>query len=237
MVDVTRVSNAASLLADPLRVSLIDALRAGPLSVSELTARLGAPQPRVSAHLALLRQAGWVEAGREGRQRRYQLSAPDVMHAVEALDAASHQQPYRQKRRSHAYRKPKPDEPMRHARTCYDHLAGVAGVELCDALLRLGWIEPLMEQPGRFQPSYTLTDRGRQQLLARDVALPEAGRGRRRFAYACPDWTEDRPHVGGALGAALLDALVIAGIVRREASGRTVSVYGDISSWCGGEPV
>jgi hypothetical protein len=132
------------------------------------------------------------------------------------------------------YRKPKPDEPLRHARSCYDHLAGVAGIQLSDALLRHGWIAPVSDERGTHKPAYALTDSGRAALEARGVAIPSAARNQRRFAYACPDWTEPGAHLGGALGAAILDRLVEDGIVTRLPGDRTLLLGGNLIEWIDG---
>jgi hypothetical protein len=114
------------------------------------------------------------------------------------------------------------------ARSCYDHLAGVAGVALCDALLASGWIAPAGDSTGTRHPGYRVTELGRRELAARGVTLDA---GARRPAYACPDWTEPRPHIGGALGAALLAALERAGVARRAADSRLVILSEDVTHW------
>jgi len=132
------------------------------------------------------------------------------------------------------YRKPQPGEPLRQARSCYDHLAGVAGIQLSDALLSRGWIEPVIDRRGTHQPGYSLTESGRSALTARGVALPATKRQQRRFAFACPDWTEPGAHVGGALGAAILDRLVEIGVVTRRPGDRTLLLSGDLATWIDG---
>jgi hypothetical protein len=116
---------------------------------------------------------------------------------------------------------------LRQGRTCYDHLAGVVGVQLLEALLRCGWLE---ESAG-LRPRYHLTPPGRQGLQSRGVALTEAGKTRRQFAYGCLDWTERRAHLGGALGAAILQALSAAGYVRRQHRSRAVTLRQPITDW------
>jgi hypothetical protein len=165
-----------------------------------------------------------------GRQRHYQLRlprVPDVIRELATLDDRATSQP---PRRIGLARKPRPSEPARVARTCYDHLAGVAGVALCDGLLTRGWLEPVAGR-GRHQPDYALTGVGRAALTARGVRLSELQRASRRLAYACPDWTEARPHVGGALGAALLERLYIDGFVRQEPGTRLAHVERDLAEW------
>lgn len=227
---VARVTRGGWLLSDPLRVRALRELAREPLMVSELTARLGAPQPRVSSHLAALREAAWVEAVSEGRQRRYRLATPRIGEVMDALAALPGEPPV-VSAPAHIARPPETATPIRTARTCYDHLAGVAGVTLCDVLLDRGWLEPLMGSTGAFQPGYALTARGRAELAGRGVAIPAATPGQRRFAYACPDWTERRPHVGGALGAAMLRRLEALGFVERLASTRAVRVAPDWRAW------
>jgi hypothetical protein len=116
---------------------------------------------------------------------------------------------------------------MRQARTCYDHLAGVAGVQLLEALLGLDWLQP---QDHRCS-GYRLTAQGIEGLAARGLDISHAYRARRTFAYGCLDWTERRPHLAGALGAALLDALGTAGVIRRVTGSRTVVVLQPLTHW------
>lgn len=68
-------------LASPRRLAIIHSLADGPRGVGELAIKVGATQPNVSQHLAVLRTAGLVEAEREGREVSYRLSDPDVMVA------------------------------------------------------------------------------------------------------------------------------------------------------------
>ena len=224
------IAERALLLSDPSRVAILSALAREPRTVSELTARVGAPQPRISSHIAILREAGWIKADTDGRQRRYRLTSPSIVEALETLSKVGGSQPAASRTSRH-YRKPNPDQPLRHARTCYDHLAGVAGVTLCNAFLSREWIEPVADGRGTFQPGYALTEPGREAMTSRGVAIPVDEVRRRRFAYACPDWTEPGPHIGGALGAAILRRLVEVGVIIRLPGDRTVRLSGDLDSW------
>ena len=104
------------------------------------------------------------------------------------------------------------NSPLRQARTCYTHLAGVAGVVLADGLFSRGWIEEAGVSRGRVD--YRLTPLGEKALLDRGVVIPVPSRPR-RYAYGCVDWTERRCHLAGALGAAILDRLFADGVVAR----------------------
>jgi DNA-binding transcriptional ArsR family regulator len=68
-------------LASPRRLAILHALAGGPLEVGRLAEAIGASQPNVSQHLAVLRGAGIVEAEREGREVRYRLADADVLVA------------------------------------------------------------------------------------------------------------------------------------------------------------
>jgi hypothetical protein len=131
------------------------------------------------------------------------------------------------KRSAQAARAVQRDMPIRHARTCYDHLAGIAGVQLLDVLLEHGWLAA----EGGPRPRYALTPMGEAALRARGVPLDEVKQSRRMFAFGCPDWTERRPHLGGALGAALLHALEDAGVVHRDGTTRTMLLAKPLDAW------
>ena len=68
-------------LASPRRLEILHALARGPIEVGRLAQLIGASQPNVSQHLSVLRNAGLVEAEREGREVRYRLADADVMVA------------------------------------------------------------------------------------------------------------------------------------------------------------
>jgi ArsR family transcriptional regulator len=68
-------------LASPRRLEILHVLARGPNEVGRLAKAIGASQPNVSQHLAVLRAAGIVEAERDGREVRYRLADPDVMIA------------------------------------------------------------------------------------------------------------------------------------------------------------
>jgi hypothetical protein len=106
------------------------------------------------------------------------------------------------------------DAALREARVCYDHLAGERGVELLNGAKQQGFIAgdgPLV-----------LTDKGRAFFGEFGIDLSGLEKGRRLVCRACLDWSEQRSHLGGALGAAILSRLLEKGWVRRDA-GRVVT--------------
>lgn len=217
VADEEAVAALARLLGHETCVRLIDALGVGEATVSDLACRLHLEQPRISTHLALLREAGMVECKASGRHRVYALRgrAPAMALATLRTLAASVA--------SGGVKPPTGDAPagdadIRRARTCYDHLAGVAGVALLDRFLDEGWLEL---GKGR---DLRLTESGETALDRAGVNLQTARRSRRAFASACPDWTELRPHLGGSLGAAILTALLDQGRARLRAGERVVDL-------------
>ena len=225
MQDVARV---AAALGEPSRLAILAALLEGEATVSDLATRLGLAQPRVSTHLARLRGAGLVTRVAMGRHRAYRADAARVKPLLDALYAtgpAAVSRPSRQ-----AGRERRGDTPLRRARTCYDHLAGVAGVELLEAIRKRGWLRP--GAPGK--PAYELSASGTRALARRGVDVGAARESRRRFATACLDWTERRPHLGGALGARILDALRGEVYVRRRGKGRDVQIVKPLAGWLAG---
>ena len=129
-----------------------------------------------------------------------------------------------------ARREVRRDTPLRRARTCYGHLAGVAGVQLMDELLRLGWLAAAgAEMDGR-RVCYTLTAAGADAMSPRGVTIPAAKSGR-PAAFACLDWTERRPHLGGALGRAIAAALLDAGCIIRVPDSRAVILNDSPIQW------
>lgn len=219
----------AQAFADVTRLRILLLLLEGEATVSDIVTRLGIPQPRASMHLAFLRKVGLVSVARLGRQRIYHSDAARIEAVLTALRALTPGTPHRSPQ---AIREVRRNTAMRQARTCYDHLAGVAGVQLLDEMCHRGWLEP-NEPEENLRSLYSLTPEGTQALGERGVDVVRAWKARRRFAFGCVDWTERRAHLGGALGAAILEAMLRAGIVRRQQQSRTVVFQKPVVDWLG----
>ena len=129
-----------------------------------------------------------------------------------------------------AWREVLRDSGLRRARTCYDHLAGVAGVFLLDEILSRHWLRA--RRGARVH--YSLTPEGERALSERSVDVSQARRQRRLFAFGCLDWTERRPHLGGGLAALILASLRNGGYIDRAKGTRTVSVNEPLLGWLDG---
>ena len=129
-----------------------------------------------------------------------------------------------------ALREVQRDSPLRRARTCYGHLAGVAGVDLMDELLARGWLRALPQAPGTGRIHYATTSEGAAALAERGVAVPSEKNGK-SLAFSCIDWTERRPHLGGGLGRSIVNTLVASGWIERTSGSRVVSAGRDLQEW------
>ena len=133
-------------------------------------------------------------------------------------------------RSAQATREVRRDSALRRARTCYDHLAGVAGVQLLEELLSRGWLEVGESGEGE-RRSYRLTPEGADTLHLKGVQLELAPKSRRPFAFGCLDWTERRDHLAGTLGAAILSTLISSNAVRKQQGTRAVTLPRGVKEW------
>ncbi len=204
----------AAAIADPARAAMLDALMDGePRSAGALAREAGVAASTASHHLSRLLDAGLVVVEPDGRRRAYRLARPEVARALEALALVSPPSPPRTLRRHTRA------QAERAARTCYDHLAGVLGVAVCDALLAAGAIVHEGDD------AYVLGPRADEAFGALGVALP--ARGRRAYARPCLDWSERRPHLAGALGSAVADTLLARRWVTRVRGTRALLITDD----------
>jgi len=218
MSDPDALLHLLSAVADPVRLSILEHLMGGSAAVSELVAATGASQPNVSNHLTVLRKRGLVRAVPMGRQRVYELKDPKVAQLIESLMSVA----------GGARTPDVKDEALIKARTCYDHLAGRLGVRLFEALEKRGAIRlpaPLA-RTGRAGTASALIlgPRAKAEFARLGVSLEDAMKGAHSPGFACRDWTERRPHLGGRLGAALWYRFMETGWVQRKPGTRAVIV-------------
>jgi DNA-binding transcriptional ArsR family regulator len=210
----TDFAPAAALIADPTRAAILRALLLGrPLAAGELARVAGVGAATASHHLARLLDGGMVAVAQQGRHRYYQLAGYEVAAALEAIGLISPVVPARSLRQTGEARA------LAEARTCYDHLAGRAGVELFDALLREGLLSR-DESAGLFE----VTADGQKKLCSFGIDIDELRGGGRKFAGACLDWTQRRSHLNGALAAAITGRLFALGWIERGTRRRSVVV-------------
>lgn len=211
------VAQIAGLIGEPARAAVLMALIDGrALAASTLAQEAGVAPSTISGHLSRLTDAGLLQVEASGRNRYYRLAGAEVAETLESLARLAPPKPVRslqQATRAHA---------LRRARSCYDHLAGRLGVALTDALLQCGDLlaerssskaaDPILG-PGRAH-AFHLTESGAEHLAGLGVAIEPHSRRRPLIRY-CVDWSEQRPHLGGALGAGVLAMLLERDWVRR----------------------
>ncbi len=72
-------------LADPTRRQILELLRSGPKSSGEIAEAFPSSWPTISRHLAVLREAGLIQATRDGQFIRYELDTSVVQDLVQHL--------------------------------------------------------------------------------------------------------------------------------------------------------
>ncbi|AKN70170.1 ArsR family transcriptional regulator [Streptomyces sp. PBH53] len=203
----------AGLIADRTRAACLLALLDGRAwTAGELARHAGVSASTLSGHLGRLVAGGLLAEERQGRHRYVRLADARVAQLVEDLAAQVPVTVVRQAPRT--LRAASAGAAMARGRTCYDHLAGRLGTVLTDALTERGLL--------RQDTGFALTDAGVEWFGRAGVALDLSGR--RPLARACLDWTERRPHLAGAAGAALCRHALEAGWCVRVGSGRAVKV-------------
>jgi DNA-binding transcriptional ArsR family regulator len=208
------ISRIAAAIGEPARVRILYSLLDGRARTStELAVVAGVSPSTTSVHLNRLKAQHLVKMLQQGKHRYYSLEGPEAANALEALNIVAGG--------SRAKFVPSTPSRLLAARTCYDHMAGRIGVLLHNRFKALGWLS--FNSTGKDQ-AYDLTLEGTKALAALGIDLAAMRAMRRRFAYACLDWSERQPHIGGALGAALLQTAVKRRWVVQDLDSRALSV-------------
>lgn len=231
MAGDTDIAVLGTLLANRTRCRLLLALADGrALAASVLAAEAGVAPSTASEHLGRLLDANLLRVEHHGRHRYYRLAGPRVGRLLETLAQHAPQAPVRSLRdgtRANA---------IRRARYCYDHLGGQLAVELMSALIERGL---LAGGDGHFHPERDLTDRlsapgrdsdyrvtpaGKDWLKEFGIDLATLERKRRPMIRYCLDWSEQRHHLAGALGAAVATRLFELGWIQPHPETRAVLI-------------
>jgi DNA-binding transcriptional ArsR family regulator len=199
-VDI-RAASIAAAIGEPARARMLYCLVDGHARTSSELAIVGEVSPSTaSVHLARLREQRLVKVLHQGKHRYYSLEGASVARALEALTVIAGGSGDRFV--------PSTPTHLRAARTCYDHMAGHTAVLLRDRFEQLKWIgaNKAVGANKNSEDGYEVTSAGSKALAAMGIDVDALRSVRRRFAYGCIDWSERRPHIGGALGKAILDA-------------------------------
>ena len=209
--DGASIARLAALLADPTRAGMCLALLDGTAwTAGELATTTGVARSTASEHLDQLVAGGLLTEERQGRHRYLRIATPAAAQLVESLAVQAGPGA-----RPRSLRAVTAGEAMARGRTCYDHLAGRLGVAVLDAMVDRDLVA--------LRRGVALTEGGHRWLADLGVDVDDLDRQRRPLLRTCIDWTERRPHLAGAVGAAVCARFTDEGWVER-GTGRTVRV-------------
>ena len=205
------IARLAALIGDPARAAMLQALTSGAaLTASELATEAGVTKQTASGHLAKLVEGGFLAVEPQGRHRYFRLADDQVAELLENLMGLA-------ARKGPARVRTGPKEPeMRHARICYDHLAGELAVAMFDALVAQGRLR--VKDGG-----ISVTADGETFFADLGIDLPALRTLRRPVCRSCLDWSVRRTHLAGSLGAALLERVQAARWAKRVEGSRIVA--------------
>lgn len=212
-------AQVAAAAGDLARAAMLHALMDGrALTASELAHVAGVAPQTASSHLAHLTSLGLLTVEKQGRHRYHRLNSPAVARMLESIMQVAARLEPANRRLTIGPR----NDALRAARTCYDHLAGRLGVEIADVMVGQGYLE--------MGPDAGLLTNSGMAFLARlgiDISTVAARSGKssgRALCRPCLDWSERRPHLAGAVGAALCAHCFERGWLRRIKDSRAVAV-------------
>jgi DNA-binding transcriptional ArsR family regulator len=208
-VSISAISEFAALVSGPARTSMLLALLdEGSLTAKALAEIAGVTPQTASGHLDKLMAGGLIRMERTGREHHHRLASIQIEHLIRTLYAGGAEI----HRNGQVQSGSQYDSRLRAARTCGNHIAGRLGVELSKALTNGGQARSAQITPfGR-----TLLLRwGLDEALVGLIEL-ECGR--------CLDWSEQVPHLSGAIGAVLLRHSTGLGWVKRHSKERRLTI-------------
>jgi DNA-binding transcriptional ArsR family regulator len=205
------IETLARTIGDPTRIKMLTLLMEGrALTAKELAYGAGVEPATATAHLKRLLDDRLVSVAVQGRHKYVRLASPEIAQLMELMMAVA---PRANVRRP----VPRVEATLRHARMCYDHLAGELGIGITDGLVKQGLLR-------KEEDAFIVTRKGAGWFDNLGIDLDKTRSQRRKFASQCLDWSERRDHLGGALGAALAERLVDLGWIARKRNSRAVSV-------------
>lgn len=185
----------SGLICEPSRARMLWQLLDGrALTARELCIAADVSTTSASNHLSKLLTADIIKVETQGRHRYFSFSNAEVAYVVEALANLA----TNRSTTTNSIEKP---TGIKYCRTCYDHLAGYAGVEMADAMQKNGYLK-------KAGSAYSVTQNGWQWFSKFDISKNDLINNRRPLTRQCLDWSERRPHLAGILGAVLLNKML-----------------------------
>ncbi|KJB88252.1 ArsR family transcriptional regulator [Paenibacillus sp. E194] len=202
----------ASLVSDCSRAAMLTVLLDGRFHpASELASMANIKPQTASFHLSKMIEAGVIMMEKQGRHRYYGIRDQEVARVMETLLSIAPPVPIS------SLKQHTEDKKLRFARTCYDHLAGYAGVQMTESLIRM----EMMEDDGE---AFRITEKGEAFFAELQIDLTGTKKKRRAYILKCLDWSERRHHLAGALGNALLERMLELGWMKRLPDTRAIHI-------------
>ncbi|TDW47230.1 ArsR family transcriptional regulator [Flavobacterium sp. 270] len=203
----------ASLIGDPTRAAIMWTLLDGKaFTATELSIAVNTSPQNISMHLAKLLEAGLLCVEKQGRNKYYRFSTKEVAYVIESM-ASLAPPALSQKKNTDKH------SPIKHCRTCYDHLAGKIGVAVAESLLEQNII---LDADHKFEVSRE----GEKWFSDFGINLEEIKKQRRLFLKPCLDWSERKNHIAGSVGASLLDKMIADDWLRKTKDSRAIQITG-----------
>lgn len=203
----------AALIGDPTRASIMWTLLDGKaFTATELVISANTSPQNMSMHLAKLLDAGLLCVEKQGRHKYYRFSSKEVAYVIESM--ASLIPPSLPQKKN-----PEKHSPIKHCRTCYDHLAGKIGVAVAESLLEQ---KIILDSDNKFE----ISSEGAEWFFDFGINLEELKKQRRLFLKPCLDWSERKNHIAGSIGASLLDKMIAEDWLRRSKDSRAIQITG-----------
>lgn len=214
-----RIAGLAAELSSPVRVRVLaHLLRVEEARFGELSQSLGVADSLLANHLGRMRDRGLLAVDKSGRTATYRLSGPQLADTLQGILRAIGEPVVNPLQ--HARGRDSVAVEIVYARSCYDHLAGQLGVAVHRWFLARRALVPADADAD----DLVLGDGAEQAFPLLGIGMTAVPSGRRRFAYACPDWTQGETHLGGALGAAVLSSFLDRGWLSRHPGSRALQV-------------
>lgn len=204
----------ASLIGDPTRAAIMWTLLDGKaFTATELAIAANTSPQNISMHLAKLLDASLLCVEKQGRHKYYRFFNKEIAYAIEAMANLIPAPPISQKKSSENH------SPIKHCRTCYDHLAGKIGVALTNSLLEQNII---IDDNNDFEISLE----GVKWFSDFGINVEEVKKQRRLFLKPCLDWSERKNHIAGSLAASLLEKMIANDWLRKTTNSRAIIITG-----------
>ncbi|HEY5406083.1 MAG TPA: helix-turn-helix transcriptional regulator [Ginsengibacter sp.] len=203
----------AALLGEKSRAAMLWNLLDGKAyTATELATGADISPQSASNHLLQLVQANILVVERQGRHRYYRYFNDKVAEIIENMASLVPAEKVSLQ---------KSDKPsgIKYARTCYDHLAGKFGVELNNSMMK----KKILIVKNNI---YLVSPSGKKWFTDLGIDVEDVQNLKRKFAFPCLDWSERKPHIGGALGAAFLHIMLSDDWIRKVANTREVIITG-----------